>query len=315
MSLPLLLRNRPGAQQPDDDGGASSSTCLLDRMTWFADDGSSWQWPYMPQGVEGRGAPPVELISMALPGDGAAFQRSRFNPRVLFLPIAFTDLPQQLRVKVRSWIRAVAGSREGGTLRVASVAGDVREIHAHYTGGAELVEDWSQFQKMILQLTAFDPFWLDVNDQLLTWSAGAREPFFPIPKPPSGPYIRLAGNVIGSQTIVNDGDAEAWPVWTIEGPAVEPVPGETSIAIVNHGTGESIQLARGLAAGEVVVVDTRPGAKTITDQTGANLWDVVLPGSQLFPLRRGANLVEVRIESAEVGTRVNARWRRQWLSA
>lgn len=308
MTLPLLLRRHL------PDGGGTERRCAeSDRIIWISDDGTTLEWPFQPRGLEGRGAPPVSIVSTPLPSHGEMVSRRRWEARPIYLPLTLAGLPAPLRTQAREWVRGVAAA-EGGTLRVISVVGDTREIRAHYAGGAEWSEGWNRAHRVTLQLLAPWPFWQDGSDQVLSWNAAAAGKWFPIPKP-SGVYIRLAGSVLQGQSITNDGDVDAWPVWTITGPATANSSGSPSISITNLDTGEAIELARDLGTGERIVVDTRPGAKTVVDQSGASLWEAVQPGASLFPLRRGVNRIQVRIEDPQSQTRVSARWRRQWLTA
>jgi hypothetical protein len=151
---------------------------------------------------------------------------------------------------------------DDGRLRVTRPDGTAREVYCRYNRGLEGLEDANNFgivwQRAILTLKSTDPLWYDVVPNVLTLSSGAATSFFP------GTPFRLTSSGIFSSPapIVNDGDVEAWPIWTIQGPA-------NNIVLRNLDTAERIEFLTSfsVAAGETLVIDTRERFRAITKYT------------------------------------------------
>lgn len=100
----------------------------------------------------------------------------------------------------------------------------------------------------------------------------------PMPKgiilksPTTGQLDAIAPYMLGLQgtpTIVNNGDVNAYPIITLQGPIYDPV-------ITNETTGQTIDLTGGtIYEGQTWTVDLRDGNKRIYDQTGSNVLDSV----------------------------------------
>jgi hypothetical protein len=105
--------------------------------------------------------------------------------------------------------------------------------------------------------------------------------------------------VPSATTVVNDGDTEAWPVWTLNGPF-------TKLTAVNLTTGARFALTYNLVAGDAITITTnRP---SVRDRSGTNRsrnidWTNPL-GTQLWPLIPGANEISFIALGAGAGTRV-----------
>lgn len=100
----------------------------------------------------------------------------------------------------------------------------------------------------------------------------------------------------GQMTVVNSGDQPAWPIFTITGPADEPI-------IANVTSQRTFQVDYTLAALEQVVIDSSTGA--------IRPGSVRLLGSP-FPLMPGVNTIRWRTASNAYDA--NARLRLEWRS-
>src|SRR5690606_37411717 len=118
----------------------------------------------------------------------------------------------------------------------------------------------------------------------------------PTPGPSSLPLHDALPISLGDTVIYQDGDVEAWPVWTITGPL------EQLIAI-NHTIGASFTLTYSPGAGDEIVITTDPptvrgpGGEVLT---GALDW----PGATLWGLVPGENRVAFVALGASAGTRI-----------
>ena len=102
------------------------------------------------------------------------------------------------------------------------------------------------------------------------------------------------------------GDVDAWPVVTVTGPAED-------VTVTNLTTGASWHVTGALLPGSGLVVDHRPGQKTVRVD-GVNAFDRLAPGSSLWPLARGVNQVDVAAAATDLDTLITFTWRRQWLA-
>lgn len=198
----------------------------------------------------------------------------------------------------------------------------------------------------VLSFQAADPFWSDTSDISVTFTlGGVAEPTAPPPSGGTAPGfdsaavefdaavvfdgtesvagvaggtssggffpffpLRLGASELAQVfTITNTGQQQAWPVWTIIGPA-------SAVTVKNTTTGEQFVLAVNLLPGETITIDTRPGRKNITNNAGQSVFPIT-GDSSLWALLAGVNVVSVTFSGATAATAVTARWRRRWLSA
>ena len=285
---------------------------MADVPTWIGADGDSYDLDgsagvKVLRGVEGRGLPPVSTVADELAGlDGSRPRLSRATEREVAVPVL---------VKGASWwesVRTLASlfdpRRGNGRLRW----GD-RELVCRYSEGLELDESEGiagSHQKAVLVFVAHDPLWRDVDPTVRT--VGVDDVAFLSPDSETAwfPWETVAEDALGEFEVDNDSDDQVWPVWTIQGP------GSGALSLENLTSGEVIELASvSLLAGEQIVIDTRPEAKTATGPDGSNLWPDLSDDSELWPLVRGAQKVKVLLEGASPGeSSVRLEYRRRWLT-
>jgi hypothetical protein len=278
-------------------------------------DPAGTEWPLMSGavevefGVEGRYMPPVESVIEQVPQQpGGRRRQTVFGVREIVLPIeVFESTQTDLRTRLRQLTVAFDPTRGDGILRSTAPDGSVRQITCRYAQGMELVEGLDllgNVQRAALVFTAVDPFWYDTAPTTLTFTTGVQRAFL------SAAFLPLALNsdtILGTQTITNDGDAEAWPVWTVHGPC-------TSIRIANDTTGQVIDLPVALTDTQSVVIDTRPFRKTVRRDDGTNLYGSLTAASSLWSLPRGASQVSIELPGAGAASYVTPTWFRRWLT-
>lgn len=76
------------------------------------------------------------------------------------------------------------------------------------------------------------------------------------------PNIQPVPAVVGVD-LVNDGDVEAWPVWTVTGPT-------SGSATVTVGSGAQTTTLPAVTSGQVVIFDTDPTRRTVVDGNGVS---------------------------------------------
>lgn len=291
-------------------------------LTYVDPDGAEWPLSDRSSGVvalalAGISGPQPSLSSVSLPGGGGLPLSYQSAQRTITLGIFLEAADQDSFLTLQDrWARALwcerAGAVAPGTLIVQRPDGSARQIPViHVDGGDQSDDDrtksgltWSSY---VLTLQATDPWWSDVE-------VGEAIEF----KPPSAsagilpllPVELLPSLAMGSATVVNSGDADAWPLWQITGPGTP--------TLENVTTGRSWGLASALTAGETVTVLTGPfGHQYATDQLGANRWPDLVQSSprDLWPLVPGTNELNLTLSGADadLGSLISMTYTRRWL--
>lgn len=287
---------------------------MADVHTWIAPDGTSHVLDgtagvKVLRGVEGRGMPPVETITDEIAGlDGSRPRLSRLTDREAVLPVLVKgDVRQRLRT-----LASLFDPRRGNGRLRATIDGIERELVCRYDEGMELDESdgTGAWQRAVLVFVAHDPMWLDVDPSVELVDVEASAFLSSGPTDPWFGWQLVASDAVGGFNVDNDGDDLAWPQWTIQGP------GLGLLRLTNDVSGEKIEIADvNLTAGQKILIDTRPGHKTVVGPDGVNLWPDLSDDSVLWPIERGSQTVTVTLEGAEAGeTNVRLSWVRRWLT-
>lgn len=260
--------------------------------------------------LQGRYMPPVEFVEDDVPAqDGSRLREVRVRPREVALPIdVMVADTAALRVLMRTLVRKFSPQRGDGRLRVLSADGTTRELWCRYRQGLELSEAFEAglgMQRTVVVLRAVDPFWYDLTPTAATFTSAAPVNFLGDPFLP----IKLSSDsILGEQTVTNDGDVIAWPVWTVQGPA-------TSVVLTNVTTGQVIDLPVALTNVQSVTIDTRPFFKTVRRNDGTNLYGSLTAASSLWALGSGGStVIRTTVAGSTAETFVTLVFSRRWLA-
>jgi hypothetical protein len=255
------------------------------------------------KGARGLDMAPFQMYLDESPALDGAFSRGvRAMTRDVFLPLLIeADDRKTFLARKRILLRLLDPKRGPGVLTWAEPDGTARHLEAYYSSGME--GDWSDdqaaglWQKYGLTLQAVAPYWYG-DDVTLLWKNTVSQTFFPLVHA-SGNFVVLPpGEVLGSITASNDGDVDAFPVWTVSGPA-------SAITLTNSTTGKTLSLTSSLAgSSNKRIIDTRAGVQTIVNESGTNKWAEVNDGSALWQLAPGANSLTVSVTGSGTGTSV-----------
>jgi hypothetical protein len=162
---------------------------------------------------------------------------------------------------------------------------------------------WSTYT---LSLQADDPFWYDLNPNVITYQlAGASVGILPML-----PIAMGSSTVFGADIIDNEGGAEAYPEWLITGPGLP--------TIQNQTTGRQFSLAAAMADLQQIQVNTQPGLQSAVDiGAGVSVWADVVQNTprDLWSLARGMNEIFLTMGGAGVDSSIQLSWTRRWLRA
>lgn len=215
-------------------------------------------------GITGFGLPPVSVQWAEGAGDGARFRGRRVQMRPIDLPLTYyTRSRASLKAQVRDLSTVLSGE---ATLRLTEDDGTSRSVRVHRTGGGDFNygtdTDGRHYLKTVVTLTAGDPFWE---------SDAATEADY------SGTGIPT------SLVVVNDGTADAFPVWKITGPGLNWT--------ATSPTGEVLAFADFIPQGATITIDTKAG--TVVDQHGVNRYAALGPAPRFFTLPPGESVVQI----------------------
>ncbi len=283
-------------------------------LSWVDASGTEWPWNkesyYLAlAGATGlTGMPPFALTESKTPlADGAVLRFTLADVRVVDVPLLVKAATySDLFVACRTLERALNPKAGPGALRITAPDNTTRDLNCIYAGGFE--HDWSQgFSDHIASVLVFrahDPYLYDtVATQVGPFAASAAPAFFPIL-----PIHLGSSSVLSSFSVGNDGDVEAFPVWTIHGPG-------SAITLTNNTTGKSLALTGNggltLLSTDVLTIDTQ--ARTVLLNGATSQYSKLSFASALWTLARGFNGISVSMTGTGPASFIQGSYKRRWL--
>ncbi|MGW2113803.1 phage distal tail protein [Streptomyces zhihengii] len=293
---PQRLQEMPSISYTDPGG----------QVTQFTDWERGWTVPPGPRGMD---MPTWAISRDESPGiDGYALRQVRAQGKNIVIPIAFwaQDSRDAYLERRRGLIRSLNPKRGPGTLTLTQPNGDQRTIQAIYEDGLEGDETrdaaGARWCQTAITFSCPSPFWLG-SEISRTWQTESGEEFYPIL-----PLVVGASQVLGEVTVNNSGDDDAYPIWTIDGPA-------TAITLDNHTTGETLTLTRTLTGADTVVIDTRQRQQTALLNGSTNLWPDLSDDSSMWALAPNTNELELTVSGSTSDTRIRMTYQLRYLAA
>lgn len=282
-----------------------------DGSTWDLTTGPLYASPDQPL----FGLPAVAVSSRpSILAPGATITGVQHSSRDLVVPLMLNATTATIADDtLRAFARAIDPLRGDVTVIVTDADGDSREIEGTYRGGFESIEyAWCRAETTggrILLLCA-NPYWRNTIDDTevfdptfvgtdTTFDSGTVDfdDAWPFDGEGDGLFIFPLDNL---------GDVNAWPVFTIVGPA-----SITSATCLS--TGESWELAD-LLDGETLIIDTDPRQAQAT-VNGLNAYGRLGANPSLWTLPPGAQNVALQLDGGDAGSSFEMRWRPQYLTA
>lgn len=313
--MPILV---PSVSVPPEEQHGPPWPMLLNQMPQvsFTDPRgvttqmSDWErgWLLQP-GAKGLDMPQYQFTTDESPGiDGYALRSVRAQGKEIILPLAFwaNDSRDAYKERRRAFIKSLNPKRGVGTLTLTEPNGAVRTIGAYYANGLEGDESTDAAgERWCINAITFavpSPYWIGA-EQSMSFKSGTGGTFFPIL-----PVTVGDSQVLGDVTIDNDGDDDAYPVWTIKGPA-------TSINLTNNTTGATLVLTRTIIATDTIVIDTRERRQTALLNGVTNLWPDLSSASDLWPLQEGINACNLTVSGSTSATSVTLSYQPRYLAS
>lgn len=245
--------------------------------------------------ITGWGARPYEIVVDPMPRGGDAVRYIRAQSARITWPLhiwgethdAFLERYREIKRGIMSTVHR----RLPGTLTVWRPDGTSRAIDVYYEDGfkGEAGENWV-YANPVITLFAPDGYWRDTVETVVSRAYSPGTSFL-------NPFPTISSSqVFGLTTIDNPGEVEAWPEWTITGPA-------ESLSATNHATGQSFILTYSLAAGETITITTlRPAVRGPLSEN--LVYALNWPTAELWPLVSGDNSVEFVVGGSASGTKI-----------
>ncbi|MFG3136134.1 phage distal tail protein [Streptomyces sp. NPDC048211] len=276
------------------------------RVTTLTDWENGW---VVQPGSKGLDMPGYAITQDESPGiDGYEVRQVRAQGKTISIPIAFwaNDSRAAYLARRRSLIRSLNPKRGPGTLTLTQPDGAARTIGVRYSDGLEGDESLdaagARWCISVLTFSAPSPYWLgDAVTQ--EWATAAGGDFFPFL-----PLTVGDSQVLGEVTVDNDGDDDAFPVWTITGPA-------TAVTLTNETSGQTLVLTRTITGSDEIVIDTRERRQTALLNGVTNLWPNLSTDSSLWPLEVDTNQLSLTVAGSTSATQVSMTYQPRYLAA
>lgn len=287
--------------------------------TWHAPDGTRWPlmnedagWFTLAEGISGLDAAAITITTDRRQRGGVRVRHIQPEQRVITWPLhvysgtSHTEFAQRWRRVMRAFTQTT--QLGPGWLEIARPDGTTRRAACHYQEGFEGARGLGVLSdSAVITLLAEDPYWQDAIPTRIRREYSEGAPFL-------SPFPTISSShVLGDTTITNPGDVEAWPEWTITGPA-------SGLTATIHTTGQAFSLDPSttvhgdLLADEQATIRTNPGQ---IRGPGGEVWTGALdwPGAVLWPIPPGEHDVTFGVAGSGPGSAVELLFHARYESA
>lgn len=275
---------------------------MPDTIIFYTEDGNSITLTdlvkYIVTDAKGQDMPPVSHLVDEIPGvRGTNFRQIKVGQRDVELKLSVLGASQAaILSNLRDLAQKIEPILQAGTIDsylswLREGAASARILYCRYLSGLH------QFSSGLnpagsLVFRAADPYWYGAAVTQSWTPATSTATFFPF-FPMRVSHAALFQNF----TITNAGDVESWPVWTITGAGAD-------LSIYNLTTGKNLLTIGSISSGSVITIDTRPGAKFISDSNGNRLNFMILAGSSMWEIAKGANSIRIEMSGTDANSLV-----------
>ena len=244
----------------------------------------------------GFNVPPAQVRIEPSAGDGGVFRHAKRGVRNLDLPITVLGSDRaDVQTKLRRLGKITQNNFGALTLEARYSDGEKLQMVAYYVGGAE--GQWGSSAGMVwnrwtLSLQAPQPYWQSATVQQFTITQGSTGRGL---LPQLSKLKISSSQALGQVIIDNSGDVPTFPSYRVIGPVSE-------FAVSSNGSG-GFSFVEPVLEGETILVNTDTG--TVTDQTGANRYDILAPAPKLFRIPVGETILDISGTSVTEDSRID----------
>ncbi|MFE9865864.1 phage tail family protein [Streptomyces sp. NPDC005506] len=300
----------PGGPRVRDPRATSVTwTSSTGRVTSLSDFDDWQSGVFVMPGVAGHGLPDYTFYADQSPAfDGSVVRGVRAGQRSITIPLHIWDMDRpSCLARFHQIVQDLNPAYGPGTLTFTESDGSARRISAYYADGLNGQDDddkWGRhWMTAVLTFNAPSPYWLGQDRTVTFQVGGGSDTALPIL-----PWKVRDSQVLGSVKVINLGEVDTYPVWTIKGPA-------TAATITNTTTGESFVLTRTMSSSDTAVIDTREGVKSALLNGSTNLWPNLNSAAVLWPLRPGSNDVSLTVTGTTGASSVQLSYTSRYLTA
>lgn len=260
-------------------------------------------------GMTGTGLAPRENTYSELAGGGSVRRHSRSTNRDILIPFdVFHGYGEDSYAKLEDSRRRLENiCSDQVEIRLRTKDG-YRSAFGDYKDG--LPGDFDKAavnlyrMNMVLTFECPDTWWYGEERAITRKVDAVRKPFITsvgaTTAVPFFPVVIDSSTVQGAYELFIQGDAEAWPIWEINGPGQD-------LLIESVETGERVFIEGEF--GETVTIDAKLGDIYSDSFTHGELWKRTSLDSVLFPLQPGMNRITITMVNARPNSEVTLRYR------
>lgn len=260
----------------------------IDLYPWLKPDLTGMNGVEALEGILGFGLAPVVNRWFEGAGHGQKYRGGKAGPRDIEIPLDISAADRgALNTLLRDLELMLSPSYAPARLSFRTFDGDewwinvVRESGGDYKRGGPGGNGSTNINTSIV-LRAGDPFWIRerVDDFDVFTSAG--DPLLPY-----FAALKIASSQAnGQRQMVNTGSSEAWPLWTLTGPATR--------LVLSNSAGDLLDWRGTLTAGQKIFFDS--DNSTAVDSSGVNRYPELEPAPKFWPVLPGSDVATVNIE-------------------
>ena len=251
--------------------------------------------------ISGLNPPTAQINMSTLVGlDGARFNSSKLNTRQIVIMLAINGSVEANR------LRLYQGARTKEKIRFY-ITTDTRDVYID--GYVESLEVLMFEMKQKAQIGIICPYpYFSALDEILADSSNVQAGFtFPFSIAADDPIAISEEQASEGIVIYNSSEAETGAIINIRF-----IQGASSIKIRNTGTGDDFQLNYTFLSGDVVIVNTNIGHKSITlvrNGSTSNLFSALVAGSTFPQLEPGTNVFDYLVDGSAPTGQVDMQFR------
>lgn len=236
------------------------------------------------QGVKGFGIPATKVRIQEAASEGGIFRYSKRGIREVDLPIHVVGSSRaDTEAKLRRLANILQNRNGSARLTAVNASGDSFYLDVYYMGGGETVYGETGnyvFAEWVVVLQAPQPYWQSTTAATFSVTSGSTGRGL---LPQLSKLKVSSSQALGTVTVNNTGDVQAYPVWTFYGPF-------STVTVAPTG-GSGFTYATAIASGDSITVDTYKG--TVVNSAGVNQYANLGTAPKLFSLDPGTTDISV----------------------